>query len=306
MKTLILEPDGFPEEAIARLRQLGPVMLGPETDSVDAESVFVRLSTKIDATFHARFPGLRWIVSPTTGLNHIDAGYFAEQGVEVLSLRGRTEFLDNIHATAEHTLALVLGLIRKLPHAVKSVWDDQWDRYPYKGTELFGKTVLILGYGRIGRQVHALYQAFGCKIIANDIDEAKVPKENWRSVPEAFAEADILSVHLPHDPTTHRYVDAAVLAKLKPQCILVNTARGEILCQDAVFSALRSGHLAGAALDVLVDEPTPVGHAVRIALRDFGNRLLITPHIAGFTYESLQSVETFMAERFYDAALAKK
>jgi D-3-phosphoglycerate dehydrogenase / 2-oxoglutarate reductase len=306
MKTLILEPDGFPVKAIATLQKLGPVVLGPGPDSHDAEAVFVRLSTTINATFHKRFSKLRWIISPTTGLNHIDVDYFAKHNVELLSLRGRTEFLDNIPATAEHTLALVLALNRKLPQAVNSVRDGHWDRYPFQGTELFGKTVLILGYGRIGRQVHARYQAFGCKIIANDIDETRVPRDLWRPVPDAFAEADILSVHLPYGPTTHGYVDAAILAMLKPGCILVNTSRGEILCQNDVFSALRTGQLAGAALDVLDNEPAPINAVVRDALRELGDRLLITPHISGFTYESLSSVETFMAEQLYRAFLAKK
>lgn len=306
MKTLIFEPEGFPAKAIATLQQLGPVILGPGPDAYDAEAVFVRLSTTINATFHERFTKLRWIVSPTTGLNHIDVDYFIKHNVELLSLRGRTEFLDHIHATAEHTLALTLALIRKIPQAANLVRDGKWDRYPFQGSELFGKTVMILGYGRIGRQVHARYKAFGCKIIANDIDTTKVPRELWRPVKVAFAEADILSVHLPYDATTHEYVDAAMLAMLKPGCILINTSRGEILCQSALFSALRTGHLAGAALDVLVNEPTPVSAEVLTALGDLGDRLLITPHVAGFTHESLSSVEKFMAEQLHNAFLAKK
>ena len=110
-------------------------------------------------TFHAPFltstPGLalRWVVSPTTGVDHLDLAHFDAQGVQVICLRGRTAFLDHIHATAEHTLALLLALVRRIPAAVQDVARGAWNRYPFQGTELHGKTVLILGYGRIGRQV---------------------------------------------------------------------------------------------------------------------------------------------------------
>ena len=121
MKIQLLEPEGFPAAALERLRGLGSVIEGAADDTSEVEAVFTRLARVLDEEFHARYPQLRWIVSPTTGLNHIALDHFAAHGVEVISLRGRTEFLDNIHATAEHTLALALALIRKLPAAAAAV-----------------------------------------------------------------------------------------------------------------------------------------------------------------------------------------
>jgi phosphoglycerate dehydrogenase-like enzyme len=295
---LLNEPNGFPLEAIQRLRIFGPVY---RADSPYPEekvtAVFVRLREKIGPEFHLRHPALRWIVSPTTGVDHLDLPYFEQAGVTVLCLRGRTAFLDHIHATAEHTLALVLALIRNVPAAVQHVKDGHWNRYLFQGRELFGKTVLILGYGRIGRQVHALYSAFGCRVIALDCIEERVPMQLRCNTQDAFAQADILSIHVNLDLSTKGLVGEAMLDRLKPGTWLVNTSRGEIVDQIAVIKRVEDGRLGGAALDVLNDEPQPFhDNDLQSAIRACGSKLIITPHIAGFTLESLYQVENFVTD----------
>jgi len=295
---LINEPDGFPAEAVERLRTVAEVYRSGEDYPVQRVSVtFVRLREKIGVEFHRRHPALRRVVSPTTGVDHLDLDYFSKAGIEVICLRGRTEFLDNIHATAEHTLALVLALIRRVPDAVLSVSGGGWNRYPFQGRELFGKTVLILGYGRIGRQVHKLYAAFGCRVLAIDSIPGRVPAELHCETSNALACADILSIHVNLDDSTRGLVDGALLDLLKPGAWLVNTSRGEIVDQAEVLSRVADGRLSGAALDVLVGEPNPLQEdAVRSAIRDCGPRLLVTPHIAGFTLESLNVVENYVTD----------
>lgn len=303
MQIQILEPEAFPAAAIARLGERHDVLIGTEAGDVrDVAAVFTRLARRLDADFHRDYPALRWIVSPTTGLNHIDTEYFAAQGIEVISLRGRTEFLDSIRATSEHTLALVLALIRRLPAAAAAVRDGRWDRYPHKGTELSGKTVLIHGYGRIGRQVAALYAAFGCRVVAHDVVSGRVPADLACVFPDVLGETDILSIHLPYDAATAGIVDAGLLARLPARAIVINTARGEIVDQAALLDMLGDGRLAGAALDVLVGEPAPVDLALAARMAALGDRLIVTPHIAGFTHESLDAVETFIAEVFLATA----
>lgn len=306
MKIRIFEPVDFPEAATRRLALLGEVLAGPGGDDPEpgVAAVFVRLGQRLDAAFHARFPDLRWIVSPTTGLNHIDLDHFARHGVEVISLRGRTAFLDSIHATAELTLALALVLIRDLPAAAAAVSAGVWDRYPHKGRELHGKTVLILGYGRIGRLVTPLYAAFGCRVLAHDVEPTRVPPERRCNFPDALAETDILSIHLPYGPATERLIDAELLARLPARAIVINTARGEVIDQEALLAALERGALAGAALDVLQGEPYPLTPALRQRLAGLRGRLLVTPHIGGFTWESLEAVENFIADVFIDAVHA--
>lgn len=306
MQILILEPEGFPTAAIDRLRDLGTVTTGPDAPGADAaDVVFVRLAATLDADFHARYPALRWIVSPTTGLNHIDLDHFAARGVEVVSLRGRVDFLDHIHATAEHTLALALALIRRLAPAARDVAAGHWNRYPFKGRELFGKTVLLYGYGRIGRMVAPLYRAFGCRVLGWDIVPGRVPADMRCDLPGILPEIDILSIHLPLNDTTAGIVDAALLARMRRHAIVVNTARGEIVDQPALLTALERKELAGAALDVLWDEPAPFDTTLQARFAAQGDRLLVTPHIGGFTYESLEMVENHIVDVFIEAARAR-
>ncbi|MBM6578462.1 hypothetical protein KCP91_18925 [Microvirga sp. SRT01] len=306
MQILILEPDGFPTEAIDRLRGLGTVAIGPNAPGAGAaEVVFVRLSTTLDANFHARYPALRWIVSPTTGLNHIDLAHFAAREVGVISLRGRVDFLDHIHATAEHTLALALALIRRLAPAACDVAAGNWNRYPFKGRELFGKTVLLYGYGRIGRMVAPLYRAFGCHVLGCDIIPDRVPDDMRCDFPGILSAIDVLSIHLPLNDTTMGIVNTTLLARLSRHAIVVNTARGEIIDQPALLAALERENLAGAALDVLWGEPTPIDTALQARLAALQGRLLVTPHIGGFTYESLEMVENYIVDVFIEAASAR-
>lgn len=306
MEIQLLEPEAFPPAAIAQLQQIGDVVIGDTAeDTSQVEAVFIRLANRIDAAFHVRYPALRWIVSPTTGLNHIDLDYFARTGVEVLSLRGRTDFLDRIRATSEHTLAMVLALMRKLPAADRAVRAGQWDRYPHKGRELHGKTVLVYGYGRIGRQVAALYEAFGCRVLAYDVIEDRVPECYRCTWPDALAETDILSVHLSLHNDTTGLIDAALLARLPGTAVLVNTSRGEIIDQEQLFTALERGALAGAALDVLHGEPTPTDPGLLRRIEALGDKLVVTPHIGGFTFESLKTVEEFISRLFIDAVHAQ-
>lgn len=298
MKIQLLEPDAFPAGALARLSVLGTVIQGPGGDTQDVEAVFTRLASVLDEAFHARYPRLRWIVSPTTGLDHIATEHFAASGVTIISLRGRTEFLDNIHATAEHTLALCLALLRKLPRAAVEVAGGLWDRTRYKGRELHGKTVLVYGYGRIGRQVAALYAAFGCEVRAHDEVAGRVPPELSCELAEILPRTDILSVHLPLLPATSGLIDADILSRLPPRAILVNTARGDLVDQEALLAAMEGGRLAGAALDVLSGEPAPLTPQLLDRLARLGDRLLVTPHIGGFTFESLEMVEEFITDLF--------
>lgn len=302
MAILIKEPAGFPEAALSLLRRHSKVyFIGESFDAETIEVVFVRLAERLDARLSEHFPNLRFIVTPTTGLNHIDVEYFEARGIEILSLRGRTAFLDSIRATAEHTLALVLALFRHVPWAAQHARSGGWDRYPFKGTELYGKRVLLLGYGRIGRQLEQLYRAFGCKVLAHDFDSAKVPPSLRCEFPAELARTDLLSIHVNLVPETHGLVNARLLSMLPAHAMVVNTARGEIVDQTALLTMLKDGRLAGAALDVLHDEPQPFNAETAALMASIDERrLLLTPHIGGFTQESLDKVEVHMAQVLTD------
>lgn len=299
----ILEPEDFPAAALRMLKAQHSVHCGPlppERQS-KVEAVFARLARKLGPDFHRDYPALRFVVSPTTGLDHIDLAYFDARGVETVSLRGRTDFLDTIHATAEHTIALALALLRDLPRACQAVLAGDWDRTRHKGRELHGKTVVLLGYGRIGRLVAPLYEAFGCRVLAHDGVAGRVPPRLVMDFPTQLAEADLLSIHLSLDPSTAGYVDGALLDRLPPEAVIVNTARGDILDQAALIERLEQGRLRGAALDVLAGEPEPLDQVLMERIKALGSRLIVTPHIGGYTWESLEAVEIYMAEQLLAA-----
>lgn len=300
---LLNEPEGFPAQAIERLSKAAAVFRSDEAYPAEQVTVaFVRLREKIGVDFHRRHPALRWVVSPTTGVDHLDLAHFSASGIGVICLRGRTTFLDSIHATAEHTLALLLSLMRRIPDAVRSVSEGNWNRYPFQGRELHGKTVVILGYGRIGRQVHQLYAAFGSQVLAIDPMPGRVPEALRCDISDALARADVLSIHVSLDESTRGLVNSEMLDRLKPGAWLVNTSRGEIVDQAAVLSHVADGRLSGAALDVLVGEPQPLqDESTLAAIRECGSRLLLTPHIAGFTQESLTVVENYVTELLLEA-----
>jgi D-3-phosphoglycerate dehydrogenase / 2-oxoglutarate reductase len=299
---LLAEPDDFPVSAIEMLGQLG-VVETPKTLSnpTMVQAVFVRLATRIDKEFLSQFPNLLWVVTPTTGQNHLDHVALKNSGVKILALTGETIFLNSVRATAEHTLALLLALFRQLPAAVNSVNTGNWDRYPFKGREISGSTVFIIGYGRLGRQMHGIYQTLGARVIATDIIPDRVPDYMFTNLKEGLAKADIISVHVNYTPETEKLIGRQEYASIKPGAVLVNTSRGEVLDQSGLFLALRSAQLSGAAIDVLVGEPTPITAEVLSAIEEFGMRLLITPHISGFTYDSLERVEVFMSKKLISA-----
>jgi phosphoglycerate dehydrogenase-like enzyme len=306
MDILIAEPDAFPDMALTRLRQLGSVYFPPDYVAERIEAVFVRLAQRIDYAFFCRHPSLRFIISPTTGLNHIDTAFFDRVGVRVISLKGRAAFLDNVHATAEHCVALTLSLLRRIPAAVDAVRSGVWNRYDYKGRELFGKTVLIIGYGRLGRQVDHLFSAFGAKVIAFDRDAGRVPETKFVGLEEGLAVADIVTIHVNLEKANEGLIGAEVIAQMKPSACLINTSRGELVDQDALFAQIASGRLGGAALDVLISEPEPLTEVARKSLVSLGGRLIVTPHIGGFTHESLEKVENFISDVFISEVYADR
>ncbi len=306
MQIVIAEPDGFSEESLALLRTEGQVVLcGPDRADLlsaipSADVLWVRLRHRIDAAVMAAAPGLKIIVTPTTGLNHIDLGEAEKRGIQVLSLRGKTEFLKNIRATAEHTLGLMLALLRHIPAATSDVTAGFWRRDRFQGSELYGKTIGLFGYGRLGRIVAKYLSAFDVKVLVTDpleplgrIDAA------IESVPAAdvLRRSDVISLHVDLRDDTRGFFDAAMFNAMKKGAYFINTSRGELIAEEALLERLQSGNLAGAALDVLANEDSSgmAGHPLVEYARRHSN-LMITPHVGGCTAESMRKTEHFLAQ----------
>lgn len=306
MRIVLAEPDGYPSEALSRLTAIGDVVSGPFTrpallDAVDGcSALVVRLRHQIDAEVLARAgTPLRVIASATTGLDHIDLDAAGRRGVRVVSLKGEVEFLRTIPATAEHTWALLLALVRRIPAASRSVGEGHWNRDAFRGSELKGKTLGVIGLGRIGVQVARFAEAFGMSVQAYDPHPLDVPGGVARrsSLDDVASACDVLSVHVPYQDDTRGLISSRVLGLMPRGGRVVNTSRGGVLDEDALLDHLEAGHLAGAALDVVVGERGE-GVSPRMAayLRQHDN-LIVTPHIAGATVESMARTESFVAEK---------
>lgn len=304
-RILNAESRGYSNEARAILRSLGEVVDADldRTGLLDAipgsDVLIVRLRNRIDEEILDAGSRLEVVVSATTGLDHIDLDAAAARGVEVLSLRGETGFLRSIPATAEHTWALLLALVRRIVPAAGHVRDGGWDRDAFLGHELRGRRLGLVGCGRVGTQVAGFGEAFGMEVAAYDPSGVADGVEAMPSLRTLLARSDALSIHVPLDASTRVLVGAQELAALPAGAVVVNTSRGGILDEEALVTAIRSGHLAGAALDVVEGEDDraarEAGPLLRFARED--HRLLITPHIAGATEESMRRTEVFMARK---------
>ena len=307
LRILNVEPENYSREAYSILCQLGQVDETPLSrqallDQLPLYDVLItRLGHQIDQEVLARGNKLKAVVSATTGLDHIDTDYAAQQNIAVLCLRGEVDFLRSIPATAEHTWGLLLALIRRLPWAFQSVKDGAWDRDAFRGRDLYGKRLGILGYGRIGTIVARYALAFGMEVLAYDPTPLE-PNDAITFLPTMSAllrQSDILSIHVPLNESTIGLISSAEFAQLPQGALLINTSRGAIVDEDAMLASLISGHLGGAATDVLADERIQNKDQLSplILYARENDNLLITPHIGGATADSMAMTEIFMARK---------
>ena len=301
MQIGILEGDRFSEKAIHMLRSLGDVHVFAdeplEQFLADKDVLFVRLGQHIDEALLALAPRLRVICSPTTGHTHFDEKALAQKDVLLLSLRGERDFLQQIHATPEHTLGLILSLLRNYRFAFFNMQNRDWDRDRYRGEGLSGKSVGIIGMGRVGKRVAQYLAAFEAPILFYDPDHnASYPGARRLDTIDAVLEgSDIVllcaSFALGSDPI----IDRKRVGLLKGK-YLVNTARGELVDERALLEGIRLNWFKGVATDVIADETG--AHRLDDWLRAAeGRNVIITPHIAGATVDAMHTTEEFMVEK---------
>jgi D-3-phosphoglycerate dehydrogenase len=306
---LIAEAQGFSPAALARLEQVFDVTRADLTRTEllatlrqgEFDGLWVRLRNQIDAEVLDAVPHLKFVATNTTGLTHLDLEELERRRIHVLSLRGEVDFLTEIRATAEHTLALMLALLRKIPAAHQHVLAGGWNRDQFPGRELHRKTAGIIGYGRLGRIVARYLTAFGMKVLATSpLLQQSDCEPGVRAVPLAvlLAESQIISLHANYVPANAKMLGANEFSQMQPGSWFINTARGELVDETALLAALEGGHLAGAALDVLADEQSTgmSGNALVKYAQNHQN-LLLSPHLGGNTPESLAKTEEFLAEK---------
>lgn len=301
MPTILIAESRFSDEARAALERVGEVVPFErfEEELPRADAIVAGLEVELDRSVLDRALRLRVIATRTSQLRHVDVEEARRRGIEVLRIEPDDPLLRATTSTAEETFALLLALVRNVPWAFDSVKDERWERSRYGGHELAGKTIGLVGYGRLGRMVAGYARAFGMDVVAYD-PHVEVEDAEAVSLDELLGRADVVSIHCTFSEETRGLVGEPELALLKPSAVLVNTARGEIVDEAALLAALSEGRLAGAAVDTLAGERPDGSHLrdnplVRYA-REHEN-VIVLPHLGGATAEATERTQLHMAKR---------
>lgn len=268
----------------------------------EIEVLIVRLGLQVDQAILRRAKQLKYILSATTGTDHIDMETATELDIKVVCLKGEEAFLRSIPSTAEHTWALLLALIRHLPQAYQHVIQNGWDRQIFRGHNLSGKRLGVLGLGRVGCQVATFAKTFGCETGFYDPAPSILMHglQQFPSAEQLLQWSEILCIHIPYDKSTHHYLNYERLQHLPLGALLVNTSRGGVWDETALVRLLQADHIGGVATDVIENELDEVQRSASPLLQQAkkDQRILITPHIAGATFESMEMTEIFIAKKF--------
>ena len=257
----------------------------------EAEGVICNRAN-ITADLIAACPQLRYIGLFATGYNNIDCAAAAARGIPVCNVPGYST-----RSVAQHTFAMILQLAGHLAEYNASVHAGDWVRskkfsyFPFEFSELEGKTLGIYGFGNIGREVARIGQAFRMRVIACTRTERETEGVTFVSKEDLFAQADYLTLHCPLTPQTRHLVNAETLALMKPTAVLINTARGGVVEEQALTEALQSGRLRGAGIDVFDEEPMRDGHPYLTA-----PNCLLTPHVGWAALEARTRLIGLVAE----------
>ncbi len=249
----------------------------------NADALIVRSKTRVTADFLGQAPVLKVIGRPGTGVDNIDVGAATTRGVVVMNTPA-----GNSISAAEHTMGLMMSLLRRIPQADASMKQGKWDRKKFMGAELYDKVLGIIGLGKVGMEVARRAQSFKMRILVCDpfvsAEAARDLDATLVSLEELLAGADIVSLHTPLTPATRRLMNASNIALMKNGACLVNVARGDLVDESALLEALWSGKLAGAALDVFIGEPKPNPELIALP------NVVATPHIGASTVEAQEKV----------------
>ena len=256
---------------------------------------------KVDSEFLSYAKKLKIIGSPSTGTDHLDLDLIKKKGIQCFDISKEFRLIKKFTATSELAFALMLSLNRKIVQSSQKAKQGIWSREEFQGFQLFGKTLGIIGLGRLGKISAQIGNGFGMKIIANDIK--KFNKENYIkmvSLERLIKTSDIITIHIHLNKTTENLINYDVFKNMKKSAFLINTSRGKIINENDLIKALKNKLIRGAGLDVIdgewLDDATRKKHKLITYARNNSN-LLITPHIGGATKESIYYSRVFMAKK---------
>lgn len=295
----VLVADKISEEGLAVFREAPDIEVEIKTGlgedelaaaAAEASALVIRSGVKVTRKVIESAPKLKVIGRAGVGVDNVDLEAATERGIVVMNTPS-----GNTIAAAEHTMGLILALVRNIPRADQSLKSGKWERASFTGTELNGKVLGVVGLGRIGTELARYAQAFRMKVIASDpyfaSDRAAEADIELMSLEEVFTRADVVTLHVPVTDETRGMVNAGMLDRMKPSAFLINCARGALVDEKALQQALAEGKIAGAALDVFSKEPPEC----KELLAD--PRVVTTPHLGASTMEAQINVGVQIARQ---------
>ncbi len=294
MTARVLVREAIADAGVELLRSHFEVDVDGDTDLAEIidryDAIVVRSATKLTAELIGRATNLKVIGRAGVGVDNVDVEAATRRGIVVANAPEST-----VVSAAEHTIGLLVALARNIPQAHAALKQGRWERKQHGGVELAGKTLGVLGFGRIGQQVARRALGLGMRVVAFDpfvsVDRFReLGVEHGETVDDVYATAEFLTLHSPLTPETRRSIDAGAFAAMRDGVRLVNAARGELVDEDALLAALQSGKVAGAALDVFTSEPYS-GPLLEL------DNVVVTPHLAASTDEAQDRAGVIVAEQ---------
>lgn len=307
MNFLILESKYYSKKALEIYSNEGSVYFFNNIE----ESIFniidvviCRLSIRLDSRFIDSFPNLKYIVSPTTALNHIDCEYASLKDIEIYSLRNIKKNINNITSTSELAIGLFFSLIRNIVDASNDVsFKNKWNRDYFRGRQIYGNfNIGIIGFGRIGEQIYRFLKPYNLNFFVHDkIETDQMIHHNItnQSIKNLVDNSDCIFLCASYNNGDDPILDSNFFDKLKKSLYIVNTSRGELIDEDALCDAIAIGKVSGFASDVLTNELSKnfLQNKNIMKLRESHN-IIVTPHIGGCTIEAMMETESQIAESF--------
>lgn len=287
MKPLIVVPDGFDKDLFLKLQNETRLEVFPKSKMTQeelknilpkAQGLIIRSATTVNAELLEIARELKLVIRAGEGTDNIDKKLCQKKGVKVANTPGA-----NGNSAAEHAIALMFALLRKTSEAHTSVKRGEWEKSKFQGNEITGKTVGLVGFGRIGQTVAKRLMGFDPKVLFSDpfVEKSDLPYAQKSTVEEIFKNADIISLHTPLMPETKGMVNKSLLNLMKPTSILVNASRGEVINQNDLILHLQEKKIRGAGLDVYEKEPLDKNSPL-LAL----DNVVLTPHLGASTDEA--------------------
>ncbi|MCX8197080.1 MAG: hydroxyacid dehydrogenase [Candidatus Micrarchaeota archaeon] len=277
----IVIADHLEQEVISGLKQLGEcIVTPPDLSSAlkEADVLIVRSATKVTESLLELAPKLKIVARAGVGTDNIDLHACQKRNIKVVNTPNAST-----NAVAEFTLALILCFCRKIHLADSSMKNKKWIKKELMGTELEGKTIGIVGFGRIGSLVALKAKSLGMNVLIYDTKATSSSLGKTATLEELFAQSDFVSLHLPATAQTYKLVNARLLSLMKKTAVLINTARGSIIDEEALYDVLSKNMIGGACLDVYENEP------YQGKLCELPN-VILTPHIAGSSAEAQRKI----------------